>query len=1720
MRYKAFISYSHRDEARAARLHRRLESYRAPRGLTLPDGSKPERLYPVYRDREEMAASHSLTETIEAALAASDHLIVLCSPSSAASAWVNDEVRLFAALNGADRILPVIVDGHPPACFPPALLGQQAEPLAPDMRDGKDGFDDGALKIVAGLWGVSLGVLKDRDAARRRRRARLQAGLAAVVAALAVFAGFSEWRAAEQKARAEAEARLAEARSLASVARVTLDQNPGETSVAAMIAAQSLAFAPTADARQVLRDALKLAPLGAEAAPFPWRWPRVAVSGDGRIAAFMSAPSSEGAPARSAIARLTPDLSERGRIAFDGLARPVLSPDGAILAVGGPVRRLLALDLATGATVLDQPVDSGLDVAFSSDGATLYAATQLGEVLRWRVGAAGAEALRQTPASGARLSMPVLGVSPSDGWLLRAESGHPGVVTPLDGGAVREIPFTRRYETLGWRAQEPDGALAHPDGGHFIAWDSYNTGALYSAETMTAVWSFDDRSRASTWQAANVISGDGAFYARARSDGDISVRDMSGGAVVLRADHGGAVRGAAFLDRPRRLVAAGEGGASIWRIGEEAPPTRCAADADILSLAVDAGGTILLGAADGRLIRCDPATGATLAQRDFDAPVATIAAAPDDIVVALQLSDRKDSWTEVAFVDRETGAARRLSLNEPFDQIMLSHDGARAAMRSWATGEVAIRDAATGDLISRFAARGDLAGFSPLGDRLLMDHAALNVFDVATGQRLMQFGDAAGVSSLSADPHVDLLITEGEVDDAREQWGWSAENGARLWRIRGDVTMAAGGAAFAARLAEDARWRVTDRATGAEIGAVPDEGGVWRAVLSRDGGRIAITRRLTAEDGAGGYEAALWDVRASRRVWRKRMGASGAPPPLVIDLSPDRAALVAARRAADGSLAGEIEVFDWSSGKTVFSAPWPAVGPPVIAVDRAAARVALSTSLGTRLYRLSDGARLWSAPQGHGGGLAFSPDGATLVGARPVGRDRTVITALASDTGATLGAWTADLTLMALAVTSDSRRVVAAFDSDGWSGLKTWRLADGAPALEVEMDAGPRQLHPLADPYRVIVRDAAGAVRAFDLTTGAETRRFPMAARADLVAFGAAGGRAVTAAGARLRHWNVGTGEEIATIAAAGRVAALAIRPDGAEIAFVTRRKRQAGGGETSLVQIWRPGAAASVEALAADAPSRLAYDPTGETLLIASHKGILRGVDARTLSPRFTLRPLANGAFETSASGAPLFTGDGRHLVVRETGSYGQGNTTERRAALRVFDAVTGAEAARFDASFFTGGLAATANGFFYADVSGRQRHYQIGAASMDLRLDDASADKVLAAPGGDLILVSGYWRAAALIDSRTGARIELMAKDDKRRTLDSAIDRAGRHVVLSLFAEEAGEAAYEMMVFDAKTGEALARTGLSPLAFRNIEFAGDGDMIIAAEQPENALITSASDRGALYKWRWRDGAPAPFLADNPVADFEVSADGAWLLTSEGGKSRDTDARFGVMQTRLIRLSDGEARLTRPHDLYGPRLVLDAEGDRLGVFSAASPTSGDIVDVGADGRVERRLNIAPEDVAFFGEPLGFPDGGDRFVLGERSGARVYSLADGATRRLRTPWRARSYALSPDGALLAIGGEATVSVWDLATSERLADLKVEDLHSLTFAGGDGRSLIAVTRGGVFRVEWDLGTLVETACDVYRHDRWDSGRRRIVADDAPGLCADPEQAAMRGRRSGP
>jgi hypothetical protein len=239
-RYRAFISYSHRDKAAANWLHHALETYRVPAklvGTKTKLGVVPRRLTPIFRDRDELSASHDLGAELTAALQSAAFLVVICSPASAKSQWVNEEILNFKRLHGEHRVLALIVEGEPNAsampgregeeCFPASLRfalaadgtlsANTAHVIAADIRNGMDGRQLGKLKLVAGLTGVRLDDLVQREAQRRVRELTAIAtgsmvGMA-VAGGLALYANVQRVEAVKQRQIADRESAASRAAS-------------------------------------------------------------------------------------------------------------------------------------------------------------------------------------------------------------------------------------------------------------------------------------------------------------------------------------------------------------------------------------------------------------------------------------------------------------------------------------------------------------------------------------------------------------------------------------------------------------------------------------------------------------------------------------------------------------------------------------------------------------------------------------------------------------------------------------------------------------------------------------------------------------------------------------------------------------------------------------------------------------------------------------------------------------------------------------------------------------------------------------------------------------------------------------------------------------------------------------------------------------------------------------------------------------------------------------------------------------------------------------------------------------------------------------------------------------------------------------------------------------------------------------------------------------------
>ncbi len=124
--YYAFISYRHVDNVEKGRqwatwLHQAIETYTVPDDIAGEKNDRgeiiPLRIYPIFRDEEELSADANLGKSIIKALDDTKLLIVLCSPNAVASSYVADEIDYFKKQGHSDRIIAALIDGEPNASW-------------------------------------------------------------------------------------------------------------------------------------------------------------------------------------------------------------------------------------------------------------------------------------------------------------------------------------------------------------------------------------------------------------------------------------------------------------------------------------------------------------------------------------------------------------------------------------------------------------------------------------------------------------------------------------------------------------------------------------------------------------------------------------------------------------------------------------------------------------------------------------------------------------------------------------------------------------------------------------------------------------------------------------------------------------------------------------------------------------------------------------------------------------------------------------------------------------------------------------------------------------------------------------------------------------------------------------------------------------------------------------------------------------------------------------------------------------------------------------------------------------------------------------------------------------------------------------------------------------------------------------------------------------------
>ncbi len=216
-KYDAFISYRHAelDSFVAELLHKQLESFKVPRlaDKEIRESGK-QGIKRVFRDRDELPLAGNLSAPITEALKESEFLIVICSPRTIESLWVQREIETFLEYRDASHILAVLIEGEPSEAFPPQLCKMKqkvvaedgtityeektVEPLAADVRGSsrkeiKAKMKEELLRMAAPMLGCEYDDLKQRH--RERKIKRLLVTFAVAGSICLAFGAFSTYQA-------------------------------------------------------------------------------------------------------------------------------------------------------------------------------------------------------------------------------------------------------------------------------------------------------------------------------------------------------------------------------------------------------------------------------------------------------------------------------------------------------------------------------------------------------------------------------------------------------------------------------------------------------------------------------------------------------------------------------------------------------------------------------------------------------------------------------------------------------------------------------------------------------------------------------------------------------------------------------------------------------------------------------------------------------------------------------------------------------------------------------------------------------------------------------------------------------------------------------------------------------------------------------------------------------------------------------------------------------------------------------------------------------------------------------------------------------------------------------------------------------------------------------------------------------------------------------------
>jgi WD40 repeat protein len=266
--YDGFISYSHAADGQLApSLQRGLE--------LLAKRWNSRRSLRVFRDETGLSTTPDLWAAIERALDDSEWFVLLASPASAASEWVNKEVARWIRTKSVDHILPVVTDGtwvwdpverdftEESSAVPDALRGELSdEPRHLDLRWARSATDldlrnsqfrSAVADLAAPMHGVAKDELEGEDIRQHRRTRRLARSAVGALVLLVVIATLVSVFAVVQRNGARTATAVANQELLVADSQTQIGSNP---ELSMLLATEADRRAPSTTTRNALVSAV------------------------------------------------------------------------------------------------------------------------------------------------------------------------------------------------------------------------------------------------------------------------------------------------------------------------------------------------------------------------------------------------------------------------------------------------------------------------------------------------------------------------------------------------------------------------------------------------------------------------------------------------------------------------------------------------------------------------------------------------------------------------------------------------------------------------------------------------------------------------------------------------------------------------------------------------------------------------------------------------------------------------------------------------------------------------------------------------------------------------------------------------------------------------------------------------------------------------------------------------------------------------------------------------------------------------------------------------------------------------------------------------------------------------------------------------------------------------------------------------------------------------